>query len=191
MWVGNGGSTAIVEYSPGFATTGAYLSPYYGFSPSLSQTTLSIGFFAVTKACVATLTTAHNLTAGQSVTLSGFTSAAGTFLNGQTVTVTAATHTYNFTATVTGCNTTTAVPTTPDTGVGTVATPNPALFTCTTSGAVNTCTIPGNFSSTYAVAIDRAGSVWSLASNGVALELLGPGTPVNPVLAAGQYGVEP
>jgi hypothetical protein len=116
VWIANAGYTAIAEYSPtyncGGGCTGGFLSPNYGFSPSIA----------------------------------------------------------------------------------TVASPtNQALFTCTGTATI-TCSIVGGAitSSNTAIAIDRAGSVWTLASTaGTLVEIIGTAAPTNPIQAAGQYGVQP
>jgi hypothetical protein len=109
IFVGNNNYGTIVEYSP---TLSGYLSPYYGFAPSIA----------------------------------------------------------------------------------TVATPtNQALFTCTDTDSVTTCAIAGlaNKHSLIPLAIDRAGSVWSMDSAGTLLEIIGTAAPTNPILAAGQSGTLP
>jgi hypothetical protein len=116
VWIANAGYQSIVEYGPsyncGSSCTGAFLSPYYGFSPSIA----------------------------------------------------------------------------------TVATPaNQSLFTCTTTTST-TCAIAGGTitGSNTQIGIDRAGSVWTLTgSTGTLVEIVGTAAPTNPILAAGQYGVQP
>jgi hypothetical protein len=187
VWIANQGFSTLVEYS---LTSDAYLSPYYGFSPSFVGTTLPITAYSVTTAGAGTFYTpvSANLTVGQTVTLSGFTSTTGTFLNGQAVTVLTV-GAKNFTATVSNPPST-AVSKQPDTGLGTVtALPAQTLFTC--SGA--NCGVTGGLLGTpTSVAIDRAGSVWTASvTNGMAVEIIGTAAPTDPVLADGKYGVLP
>jgi hypothetical protein len=78
--------------------------------------------------------------------------------------------------------------------IATVATPaNQSLFTCKDTDSVTTCSIAGlaNKKSLIPLAIDRAGSVWSMDSAGTLLEILGTAAPTNPILAAGQSGQLP
>jgi hypothetical protein len=121
VWVANNNYGTIIEYSPSLY---GYLSPYYGFAPSIATTSLPA---------------------------------------------------------------------------------NQSLFTCTTSGTApsttTACTFPAANGSTTAglvykkslisIAIDRAGSVWSMDSAGTLVEILGTAAPANPILAAGATGTLP
>jgi len=192
VWILNPGNLSVVEYNPVYSngafstSSGQYLSPLYGFSPTLPV--VSLYAYAVTTGGVATLYGSNNLVAGQTVTLSGFTTANGTFLNGQTVTVLSGGTTSKFTANVTGYNSVTAVSKTTDTGLGTIT--GGGLFTCTASST--TCgVVDAVMVGPSSIAIDRAGSVWTLSSTGTLLEIIGAAAPTNPILAKGQYGVEP
>jgi hypothetical protein len=190
VWVLNPGYNTVVEYSPSYSSNaGGYLSPLYGFSPTLPV--VGIYQYTVSTAGQAEFYGPNNLVAGDTVVLSGFTTSTGTFLNGQTVTVLSspASTTNHFYANVTGYNTTTAVGKTADTGVGTI--PTGGLFTCSGSTTVTCGLVDEPMNGASSIAIDRAGSVWVLGGNGALTEIIGTAAPTNPVLAKGQYGVEP
>jgi hypothetical protein len=70
---------------------------------------------------------------------------------------------------------------------------NESLFTCTTT-TTTTCAIAGGAitGSNTQIAVDRAGSVWTLTGKtGSLVEIVGTAAPTNPIQAAGQYGVQP
>jgi len=108
VWIGNANAGTIAEYSPSLQ---GYLSPFYGFAPSIA---------------------------------------------------------------------TTAAPT------------NQATFACTGTTTI-TCAITGlaNKKSLVSMAIDRAGSVWSMDSAGTLVEILGTAAPTMPVLSKGGVGSLP
>jgi hypothetical protein len=167
---------AIAEFSPSFNSgAGAYLSPNYGFSPSATYSGAGAGATAT-----ATLS-------GTGVGTIGVTAGGSSYINPPGVTITSASGT-GATATasvsggvVTGINVTNA-------GTGYTSAPTVTIGTLYGSSL---------YEPAY-VAVDRSGAVWTLSSgsNGATslanlVQILGVGTPVNPVQAAGQYGVKP
>jgi hypothetical protein len=188
IFIANYGFKTLVEYSPAI---GGYLSPNYGFAPSFA-TPVYVYSYAITSAGVATFNTPNNLLAGATVTLSGFTTANALFLNNQTVTLATA-GPYSFTANVAGLTgyVSSTVTTTQDSGVATPTTNSPVTFTCTNSSSTNTCSLQNNFTVLGAVAIDKAGSVWTVGSNGTLIEMIGTAAPTDPLLSDGKYGVQP
>jgi len=167
---------AIAEYSPSFNSgAGAWLSPNYGFSPSATYSGAGAG---------ATATATLSGTGVGSIAVSAGGSG---YINPPGVTITSATGT-GATATasvsggvVTGINVTNA-------GTGYTSAPTVTIGTLYGSQL---------YEPAY-VAVDRSGAVWTLSSgsNGATslanlVQILGVGTPVNQVQAAGQYGVKP
>jgi hypothetical protein len=192
VWVANNGYGTLVEYNPTYtnSTTGAYLSPYYGFSPSIGSVTANlITKYAITTGSptVATFTSANSYVAGQVVTLSGFPTA--TFLNGQTVTIiSTGLSSSKFEANI-ATHATVASTTEAGYAVTSLNAANQSLFTCTGTTTV-TCSVVGSpMTADYPVAIDRAGSVWTVSNNnGTLEELIGTAAPTDPVLGDGAYG---
>jgi hypothetical protein len=185
LFIANTGNNGIVEYAPSSAgaSAGSFLSPYYGFSPSLTVSALNIGSFKIVSNVI-TIYASNSLAAGATVTLSGFP-APYTYLNGVVLTVASATAT-SFTAPYTATSQTQVI----TTGVGTIASTNQTLFTCNAAGTI--CSITGGYIlGNYPVAIDRAGTVWTVSTSGVVLAIIGPGAPTDPLLSDGKYGVEP
>jgi hypothetical protein len=190
IWVANYTYGTIVEYSPSLS---GYLSPYYGFSPSLTTSpavTATIVKASYGASGSANIYAPNNVTIGQSVTISSMT---GTFtcLNGGPYTVTAlgATVGSYFSITGTSCSGTGGSAAAAS-GTVTVGSSNQAVFTCsgsTISCAVNTGSV---FTNNY-IAIDRAGTVWSMNGTGTLTGIIGTAAPTNPVLAAGQAGKLP
>jgi hypothetical protein len=195
IFVPNYGYNSVVEYSPTFldgnngTTAGAYLSPYYGFSPSITvpATALAVTAYSINSSNVVTIYAINtNLSVGQSVTLSGF--GTSTFLNGVTLTV-ASDYGNDFTASSSSF-THGSVSKTTESGTATEAATNQAVFSCT--GTTVVCSILNPAASfDGVVAVDKAGSVWTLWNNGTLVEMIGPGAPTDPILSDGKYGVEP
>ena len=163
---------AVVEFSP---TLNTYLSPNYGFSPSATYSGAGSG---------ATATATLSGTGVASIAVG----AGGTgYINPPGVTITSASGT-GATATasvsggvVVGINVTNA-------GTGYLTSPTVTIGTLFGSQL---------YEPAY-VAVDRSGAMWALSSgsNGATslanlVQILGVATPVNPVQAAGQYGVKP
>jgi hypothetical protein len=171
---GTAGTSSVVEYSPGFNSTGDFISPNLGFSPG---TTYAGGTGATGTA---------NLTSGavSSITVNtggtGYTSAPTVILSGGAGTGATATATVSGGA-VTAINVTAG-------GSGYTSAP-----TVTLSSLVG-----GSLYQNSYIAIDRSGAIWNLSSGsgtGSSLanlvQILGVAAPVNPLAAAGQYGVKP
>jgi len=178
---GIGVTGAIAEYSPSFnSSAGAWLSPYYGFSPSTT-------FVGGTGASATAVTPGTSGTPApiSSITLnsggSGYTTTPTiTFSGGGGSGATA-------TATVSG-------------GVitGITLTAGGTGYTSAPVVNINAYTSPGTIYEPSYVAVDRSGAVWTLSSgsNGATslanlVQILGVAAPTNPVQAAGQYGVKP
>jgi hypothetical protein len=167
---------AIAEYSPSFNMgAGAWLSPNYGFSPSSTYSGAGSG-------ATATATLSGSGVGSISV------GAGGTgYVNPPGVTITGGGGSgATATATVSGGAVTGFTVTNAGTGY-------------TTAPTVTVGTLYGSllYEPSY-VAVDRSGAIWSLSSGsngstslGNLVQILGVATPVNPVLAAGQYGVKP
>jgi hypothetical protein len=193
VWVANNTYGTLVEYDP---VQKAYLSPFYGFSPSLTTAPTSFSSAQVTIASgtpvSANIYAPNNVAIGQTVTLSGFTGSSYTCLNGGPYTVTALGGTIDsyFSITLPG-TTCTAQSKSAVVGTVTVNSSTQALFTCTGTStircSINAGNIPGN---TY-IGIDRAGTVWTFGAQGTLTGIIGTAAPTNPVLAAGQAGVLP
>ncbi len=128
---------------------------------------------------------------GDMVTFSGFTDSNLTPLNGTTLPVLTAGIT-NSVFEVALNNGGASVSTTAITA-GSAAAPayTESLFTCTTANSTTTCGILGSPIYSTAISLDRAGSVWTLTPSGTLVEIIGTAAPTNPILASGQYGVEP
>jgi hypothetical protein len=192
VFIANYNYGTTVEYSP---TLNGYVSPYYGFSPSLTIPASTITVTAVTLAAAGTANiyyTGDTVVNGQQVTFSGFPAGgAYNFLNGNTYTVSSTSFNY-FTIPDGGQA---AVPKTTVAGTGTFAATNQALFEClpyVTTSTTTVCTTVGNGASrNNTVGVDRAGTVWTLGTNGTLVGMIGTAAPTNPVLAAGQSGQLP
>jgi hypothetical protein len=183
---------SIVEYAPAL---NGYVSPYYGFSPSLTIPASTITVTAVTLVSTGTANiyyTGGTVVNGQQVTFSNFpTGGAYAFLNGNTYTV--SNTSFNYFIIPDGGQT--AVSKTTVAGTGSFPATNQAVFQCgpyVTTTTTTTCTTVGNGGSrNNSVGIDRAGTVWTLATNGTLVGMIGTAAPTNPVLAAGQSGTLP
>jgi hypothetical protein len=190
IFMANYGYNTVAEYSPSYnGNAGAYLSPYYGFSPSLTVPagTLAVTAYSINSSNVVTVYAVNNLAVGQQVTLSGFPTS--TFLNGVTLTV-ASDYGADFTASSSSF-THASVSKTTEAGTAATGASSQAVFTCTAS-ATSTCSVSNPaFSFNDNVVVDKAGSVWSLSSNGTVVEMIGLAAPTDPVLPDGKYGVEP
>jgi hypothetical protein len=190
VWVANYNYGSVAEYSP---TLAGYVSPYYGFSPSLQIPSATVTVTAVTLASSGTANiyyTGDTAVNGQQVTFSGFTGAYA-FLNGKTYTISGTSFNY-FIIPDGGV---TAVSKTTTSGTAVFSASNQVTFQCgnyVTTTTTVTCTTVGNATSrNNAVAIDRAGTVWTLGTNGTLVGIIGTAAPTNPVLAAGQSGKLP
>lgn len=190
VFISNYNYGSIVEYSP---TLSGYVSPYYGFSPSLQIPASTITVTAITLASAGTANiyyTGGTVTNGQQVTFSGFTGSYA-FLNGNTYTVSNTSFAYF----VIPDGGQTAISKTTTTGTATFAASNQVVFQCgpyATTTTSTTCTTVGNGTArNNAIGIDRAGTVWTLGTNGTLVGLIGTAAPTNPVLAAGQAGQLP
>jgi hypothetical protein len=190
IFIANYGYGGIVEYSPSYNSgAGAYLSPYLGFSPSLTipAQTLQVTAYSINGSNVVTVYANNNLPVGSQVTLSGFPTS--TFLNGVTLTV-ASEFGLDFTASSSTFTHATVAKMT-ESGVAAIPASNQAVVTCP-AAATSTCTI-GNAAIGFNnnVVIDKAGSVWSLSGNGAVLQVIGLAAPTDPILSDGKYGVQP
>jgi hypothetical protein len=183
---------SIVEYAPAL---NGYVSPYYGFSPSLTIPSSTITVTAVTLVSTGTANiyyTGDTVVNGQQVTFSGFpTGGAYNFLNGNTYTV--SNTSFNYFIIPDGGQA--AVSKTTVAGTGSFPATNQVLFEClpyVTTSTSTVCTTVGNGGSrNNSVGIDRAGTVWTVATNGTLVGMIGTAAPTNPVLAAGQSGSLP
>ena len=205
IFISNYAYGSIVEYSPSTATPAfnGYLSPYYGFAPSLSLPSESVSITAVTLSAgpsnlngTANLyNTSNNVVAGQTITFpatgqpGAFTVAAYQFMNGNTYTITPGSANYfviNSNQSGATVSKTTAAAT------GAVAGTSQAVFTCPT-GTTITCSFLGNqISKNNSVAIDRAGTIWTLSNNNATLySIIGTAAPTDPILADGATGSLP
>ncbi len=195
VWVANGGYSSVVEYSPSYnSSTGGYLSPNYGFAPSLpraAQTVSPSAYSIKSGSNIVKFTGTNAFIPGDMVTFSGFTDSNLAALNGTTLPVLTA-GIANSVFEVALNNGGVSVSSTPITA-GTAAAPAyiESFFTCSTANTTTTCGISGSPIYSTAISIDRAGSVWTLSPSGTLVEILGTAAPTNPILASGQYGVEP
>jgi hypothetical protein len=190
IWIANYTYGTTVEYSPSMA---AYLSPYYGFSPSLTTSpavtaTITQASYNSSTAGNANIYATNNISVGQTVTISGVT---GTFacLNGGPFPVTALGASLSSYVSITGtsCAADSKGGAAATSGTVTVNSSNQAVFTCSGTCAVNAGQVPTN---NY-ISIDRAGTVWSMNGAGTVTGIIGTAAPTNPVLAAGQAGKLP
>jgi hypothetical protein len=198
IFVANSGYGTVVQYAPTYnGSTNGYLSPFYGFSPSLTAPTATesvTGYSDNGTTGVITFTTAtgaNNFVTGQSVAVSGLTGADAGF-NGTYSVIATGLSSSKFE--VSSTNTSGAA----NASVTATAAYTPydqSLFACTTASSVTSCapTNTGLFGAgNDAIAIDRAGSVWTLSTaNSGLLEILGVAAPANPVLASEGYGAKP
>jgi hypothetical protein len=195
VWIANGGYSSVVEYSPSYnSSAGGYLSPNYGFAPSLPRAaeTVSPSAYSIKSGSnIVKFTGTNSFIPGDMVTFSGFTDSNLTPLNGTTLPVLTAGIT-NSVFEVALNNGGASVSTTAITA-GSAAAPayTESLFTCTTANSTTTCGILGSPIYSTAISLDRAGSVWTLTPSGTLVEIIGTAAPTNPILASGQYGVEP
>jgi hypothetical protein len=199
VWVANQKYGSLVEYDP---TTSAYFSPYLGFSPSLNTasattTAQQVTLFTSSGIAGANIYGPNNLTVGQTVTLSGFTKTGTGFdyscMNGGPYTVTAlgSTSSSYFVIAPSGCNATVTATVSKTATTGTVVA-NPSTSQATLVCSSGSCSIAGGTAPQNAyVAIDRAGTVWTVAPNGTLTAIIGTAAPTDPVLADGKAGVQP
>jgi hypothetical protein len=193
VWLANYNYGSFVQYSP---TLSGYLSPYYGFSPSIAVPAQTLTVTAVTLVSTGTANiyyTGDTAINGQQVTFSGMTGNYA-FLNGNTYTI--STTSFNYFVIPDGGQT--AVSKTTTSGTATIAATNQAVFQCgpystsTTTAATTTCTTVGNATArNNGIGIDRAGTVWTLGTNGTLVGLIGTAAPSDPVLADGKSGSLP
>ncbi len=192
VWVANQKYGTFVEYDP---TTAAYLSPYLGFSPSLTTATTTTTAAQVTLflsgTAQANIYAPNNIYVGQTVTLSGFTGSTYSCLNGGPYVVSALGSTVSsyFVIPTPNCPTTATVPKAAAVGTITVnASTNQATLVCSsTACSIAGGTVPSN----VYVAIDCSGTVWTVAGNGAVTGIIGTAAPTDPVLADGKSGVQP
>jgi hypothetical protein len=195
VWVANGGYSSVVEYSPSYnSSAGGYLSPNYGFAPSLpraAQTVSPSAYSIKSGSNIVKFTGTNAFIPGDMVTFSGFTDSNLAALNGTTLPVLTA-GIANSVFEVALNNGGVSVSSTPITA-GTAAAPAyiESFFTCSTANTTTTCGISGSPVYSTAISLDRAGSVWLLNPSGTLVEIIGTAAPTNPILASGQYGVEP
>jgi hypothetical protein len=192
VFVANPGYLTVVEYSP---ANSAYLSPFYGFAPSIArpaETVTPSTYTLSSKNATSVSFTGTNLFApGDIVTFSGFTDPNLTVLNGKSLPVASgglSGTTFQVTQAFTNGSKQTAVALT----AGTAAAPAYAQsqFVCTT-GTTKTCSITGASLFSTSIAIDRAGTIWTLSPNGTVVSIFGVAAPTDPVLADGAYGALP
>jgi hypothetical protein len=192
VWLANYNYGSVVEYSP---TLNGYVSPYYGFSPSVTVPAQPLTVTAVTLASAGTANiyyTGDTAINGQQVTFSGFpTGGKYAFLNGNTYTISSTS--LNYFVIPDGGQASVGKTTT--SGTATIAATSQVVFQCgpyVTTSTTTTCTTVGNAASrNNGIGIDRAGTVWTLGTNGTLVGLIGTAAPSDPVLADGKTGVLP
>jgi hypothetical protein len=186
VWVANDAYGSLVEYSPSLS---AFLSPYYGFSPGVAVTpaTLVTNNITINSGGTSNIyVTGYTAYVGELVTFNGF-SGNYAFLNNNTFTISGLSANY-FTIPTPGQGAQMKTPVTGNVAFSNVA---QTVFTCGSTAPI-TCTIANTIATgNNTVGIDRAGSVWTLGTNGYLMELIGTAAPTNPVLSAGQSGTLP
>jgi hypothetical protein len=182
----------IVEYAPAL---NGYVSPFYGFSPNVvtPTTTIPVTFITLGSTGTANIyytTPTDVAVVGQQVTFSGL-SGAYAFLNGNTYTI--SNTSFNYFVIPDGGQTSASK--TAVTGSMVLAGANQVLFQCgpyATTTTATTCGTVGNAQGhNNSIAVDRAGTVWTLSTTGTVVGMIGTAAPTNPVLAAGAVGVLP
>jgi len=182
----------FVEYSPSLS---AYVSPYYGFSPNIQVPAQTFNVTGLTQNATGTVTvtyTGNYAIAGQQVTFSGIPAGSYAFLNGNTYTV--STTSFTGLTIIDGGTTAIAKATYTSPFPTATASSTQAYFLCYANASTSTtsCTTSGNGTAhNNTIAIDRAGTVWTLGTNGTLLGLIGTAAPTNPILAAGASGSLP
>ncbi len=200
VFVANYTYGSVVEYSPAL---NAYLSPYYGFAPSLTPAAATYTAQQITLYGSGTSVNLYGpiyATVGQTVTLSGFSGTNYSCLNNlaanPTYPVTALGATAGSYVTITiplsqGCSTTTIGKAAATGTVLVNSGSNQAVFTCTAS-ATSTCSISGSpTAGNNVVGIDRAGTIWTMPATGILTGIIGTAAPTDPVLADGRSGSQP